>query len=191
MPRHPRSAPVSTEPTSLVNHAQIDQTELSESFRSLFRQHPSGVAVLTAQSDAGPVAMTITSLTSVNASPALVAFSLSKASSATPGILRAQSVLVHFIDEASLSVAQVAATSGVDRFADRDSWSYLPSGEPHYSAVQRWARGRIRSTLDVDGAVLVVLDVLEARDDRAGSEHGGAGVVYRNRIWHELGAPHS
>ena len=88
-------------------------------------------------------------------------------------------------------IRQVAATSGVDRFADHDSWSYLPSGEPHYSAVQRWARGRIRSTLDVDGAVLVVLDVLEARDDRAGSEHGGAGVVYRNRIWHELGAPHS
>jgi flavin reductase (DIM6/NTAB) family NADH-FMN oxidoreductase RutF len=182
---------VSAETTSLVNHAQIDQTELSESFRSLFRQHPSGVAVLTAQSEDGPVAMTITSLTSVNASPALVAFSLSTASSATPGILSSPSILVHFIDEESLAVAQVAATSGVDRFADLDSWSYLPSGEPHYSAVQRWARGTIRSTLDVDGAVLVVLDVIEARDGRAGSERAGGGVVYRNRIWHELGAPHS
>lgn len=182
---------MSAETTSLVNHAQIDQTELSESFRSLFRQHPSGVAVLTAESQDGPVAMTITSLTSVNASPALVAFSLSKASSATPGILSSSSILVHFIDEDSLGVAQVAATSGIDRFADRDAWGYLPSGEPHYTAVKRWARGSIRSTLDVDGAVLVVLDVVEARDGRVDSAREGGGVVYRNRIWHQLGAPHS
>lgn len=182
---------MSAEPTSLVNHAQIDQTQLSESFRSLFRQHPSGVAVLTAESEDGPVAMTITSLTSVNASPALVAFSLSKASSATPGILSASSVLVHFIDEESLAVAQLASTSGVDRFADRDSWGYLPSGEPHYRAVRRWARGSVRSTLDVDGAVLVVLDVVEARDGRADSTHADTGVVYRNRVWHKLGDHHS
>ncbi|MBB2956469.1 flavin reductase family protein [Pseudoclavibacter helvolus] len=182
---------MSAETTSLVNHAQIDQTELSESFRSLFRQHPSGVAVLTAESADGPVAMTITSLTSVNASPALVAFSLSKASSATPGILSSSSILVHFIDEASLAVAQVASTSGVDRFADRDSWGYLPSGEPHYKAVQRWARGSVRSTLDVDGAVLVVLDVVEARDGSAESAPEDTGVVYRNRVWRKLGAPHS
>ncbi|WP_181064260.1 flavin reductase family protein [Pseudoclavibacter sp. AY1F1] len=179
------------ETTSLVTHAQTDQTELSENFRSLFRQHPSGVAVLTAQTEEGPVAMTITSLTSVNASPALVAFSLSKASSATPGILSSSSVLVHFIDEESLAVAQVAATSGVDRFADRDSWGYLPTGEPHYTAARRWARGSIRSTLDVDGAVLVVLDVVEARDGRLDATEGDGGVVYRNRVWRKLGAPHS
>lgn len=182
---------MSAEATSLVNRAQIDQNELSEAFRSLFRQHPSGVAVLTAESADGPVAMTITSLTSVNASPALVAFSLSKASSATPGILGSSSILIHFIDEASLAVAQVAATSGIDRFADRAAWQYLPSGEPHYTAVRRWARGTVRSTLDVDGAVLVVLDVVEARDGEAGSAKEDAGVVYRNRIWHTLGDAHS
>lgn len=182
---------MSAETTSLVNHAQIDQNELSENFRSLFRQHPSGVAVLTAESQHGPVAMTITSLTSVNASPALVAFSLSKASSATAGILASSSVLVHFIDEESLQVAQVAATSGINRFADRDSWDYLPSGEPHFKAARRWARGSVRSTLDVDGAVLVVLDVVEARDGRVSPETDDAGVVYRNRVWRKLGAPHS
>lgn len=181
---------MSAETTSLVNHAQIDQTELSESFRSCSASTPRVLRCSRLSAD-GPVAMTITSLTSVNASPALVAFSLSKASSATPGILSSSSILVHFIDEASLAVAQVASTSGVDRFADRDSWGYLPSGEPHYKAVQRWARGSVRSTLDVDGAVLVVLDVVEARDGSAESAPEDTGVVYRNRVWRKLGAPHS
>ena len=46
-------------------------------FKSAFRAHPSGIAVLTADAGDGPVAMTISSLSSLSTDPPLVVFSAS------------------------------------------------------------------------------------------------------------------
>lgn len=67
----------------------------AEDFKAAFRNHPAGVAVITADPGDGPVALTATSVFSVSATPPLLVFSVSELSSAAPAIARSTSVVVH------------------------------------------------------------------------------------------------
>ena len=49
--------------------AALDQTTLTDRFVTAFRNHPAGVALVTADPGDGPVAMTATSVCSVDANP--------------------------------------------------------------------------------------------------------------------------
>jgi len=53
---------------------------MTEAFLAAFRHHPSGVAIITAEAGEGPVALTVSSLISISATPPMVAFSLSASS---------------------------------------------------------------------------------------------------------------
>ena len=89
----------------------------SDDFKALFRGHPGGVAVITAQAGESPVALTATSVASVSADPPLLIFSISAQSSSAAVFARAETVVVHLLDANDLEVAQLGATTGVDRFA--------------------------------------------------------------------------
>ena len=58
----------------------------ADEFKAAFRQHPSGIAVITADAGSGPVAMTASSVFSVSADPPVLVFSVSAMSSAAPSI---------------------------------------------------------------------------------------------------------
>ena len=55
-----------------------------DELKALFRGHPAGVAVITADDGTGPVGMTASSVFSVSVAPPLVVFSASALSSSTP-----------------------------------------------------------------------------------------------------------
>jgi flavin reductase (DIM6/NTAB) family NADH-FMN oxidoreductase RutF len=156
---------------------------ISDAFRHAFRHHPSGVAILTTQGRAGPVAVTISSLISVSAEPPLVAFSLSSASRSAAEFLQAETLVIHFPRHADQALALLCATPGSDRFAPGVAWEPLPTGEPRYSAVETWFRARIRDRLPVDGATLVTAEFLDGRAEPAEA----AVLVYLDRHWHGLG----
>src|SRR5690554_4285131 len=101
-----------------------------EEFKAAFRQHPSGVAVVTAASADGPVALTVSSVFSVSTEPPLLVFSLAASSSSAPAICAADTVVVHLVNTDNLELARLCATSGADRFADTSSWDRLTTGEP-------------------------------------------------------------
>ncbi|WP_287931796.1 flavin reductase family protein, partial [Arthrobacter sp.] len=69
----------------------------ADDFKAAFRNHPAGVAVITADVGAGPVGLTATSVISVSASPPLVVFSLSSSSSSTPTVKKAETVVIHLL----------------------------------------------------------------------------------------------
>lgn len=159
-----------------------------DEFKALFRGHPGGVAVITAEGPEGPVALTATSVSSVSAEPPLLIFSVSALSSATPAILAADTVVVHLLDSDDLGVAKLASTSGIDRFADTDSWSRLVTGEPVYNGVRAWVRCAIIERMNAGGSTVIAAHALQSginRDVQPG-EHGDA-LVYHNRSWHRLG----
>lgn len=160
--------------------------ELSAGFRSAFRSHPGGVAILTADAGNGPAGLTATSVCSVSVDPPAVAFSLSAISSAAPTIRAARTVVVHLLDADQLELAKTFSTSGIDRFADASTWDRLPTGEPYLPPAAAWMRGEIAGTLDIGGSALTVVRVLEVhvRDHREGSTP----LVYCNRTWHRLGS---
>lgn len=155
----------------------------AENFASLFRAQPGGVAVITADDGRGPVALTATSVSSVSVAPPMLVLTASDRSSASPTIIAAETLVVHFLDVDDVDIARLAATSGADRFADPRRWSRLPGGEPIYDAVARKVRVRTVERVRAGGATVLIA---EALDVHAASVHGHP-LVYHDRAWRDLG----
>ncbi|WLS06776.1 flavin reductase family protein [Shinella sumterensis] len=159
---------------------------LTEAFLAAFRHHPSGVAIITAEGAEGPVALTVSSLISISASPPMVAFSLSASSSSAKVVERAASVVVHFVRRADMQLARLCATSGKDRFGPDVRWSRLDSGEPYYPQVELWFRAALRGRLETPGACLVTAELTSVSAGTHATRQAEA-LVYSNRAWHALG----
>lgn len=160
----------------------------AEEFKAVFRGHPGGVAVITADAGDGPVALTATSVASVSAEPPLLIFSLSTISSAAPTIAAAETVVVHLLDADDLDLAKLGATSGVDRFADESAWTRLPTGEPVFPGARAWLRCAIINRMDAGGSTVIAAQALQAHITRDVTATDSAGaLVYHNRTWHHLG----
>lgn len=160
--------------------------DLSAAFVEAFRHHPSGVAVISADPGDGPVALTVSSLISVSMSPPTVAFSLSAKSTTAAAIRRAGSLVIHFMRRENRVLAQRCATSGADRFGPGVNWARLPGGEPYFPEVRIWFLARPLHELSVEGAVLIVAELVGGRiadSDPQPVEHS---MVYLNRQWHGL-----
>ncbi|GMA36300.1 hypothetical protein GCM10025876_25040 [Demequina litorisediminis] len=78
----------------------------ADDFKAVFRGHPGGVAVITADAGDGPVALTASSVSSVSADPPLLVFSISASSSASDVLSRAETVVVHLLDARDLELAK-------------------------------------------------------------------------------------
>lgn len=162
----------------------------AEKFKAAFRNHPAGVAVITADSGDGPVALTATSVFSVSAEPPLLVFSLSGTSSSTPTLVSAETVVVHLLAADQLDIAVLAATSGIDRFADTTIWTRLETGEPYFTAAPVWIRGRVVDRMAAGASTVLAVEALEAKTPERGSIEADADLarplVYHNRTWHVL-----
>lgn len=172
-----------------MNTVDLDQRSAvsADDFKFAFRHHPAGVAVVTADAGDGPVAMTVSSLSSVAIAPPTLVFSASPLSSATPTIRKAETVVVHLLASDQVELARLASTSGADRFGDAVDWNRLPTGEPYYPGATEWLRGRIISRLDVNGSTLVVVEAIQAKPREEVEHEDRLPLVYHNRTWHSLG----
>lgn len=171
-----------------VTSVQEPAPTTAERFIAAFGNHPAGVSVITADAGNGPVALTATSVCSVSVDPPLLAFSASSRSSSTPTIRSAETIVVHLLNSEQLPIAQLGATSGIDRFADTSIWERLNTGEPYFPGSAVWIRGRIVNTLDARGATLVLVEALEVGGQSGNpSVIAGQPLVYHSRAWHALG----
>lgn len=157
----------------------------AEDFRFAFRSHPAGVAIVTADTGDGPVAMTVSSVASVSSDPPTLMFSASTRSSSSPTIRRAESLVVHLLAADQVELAKLGARSGAERFGEGTRWGRLPTGEPFYPDAN-WFRGRVARRLDVEGATIVVVEVIDAKPRGESPEREPAPLVYQNRQWHTL-----
>ena len=177
---------------NLFAHPSSESVVTPDEFKAAFRNHPAGVAVITADAGDGPVALTATSVFSVSAEPPLLVFSVSDLSSSTPTIRKADTVVVHLLGAGQLDIAKLGATSGIDRFADTSIWTRLPTGEPYFPAAHAWIRGRVVNKMEAGGSTVVAVQALETKAPPAGDPSADAAeaepLVYHNRTWHRLGA---
>ncbi|MGY5766461.1 flavin reductase family protein [Brachybacterium sp. DNPG3] len=150
-----------------------------ESFAGLFRRHPAGVAVITLNDGVRPLGFTATSVISVSAQPAVLAFSINDSSSSWPALSRARTVTINLLAEDQRQISTVFATSGIDRFAQVD-WHQLPTGEPVLYGTAGWISGRIieRVAAGSSHIVIVAADRAEISNEQP--------LVYRNRAYHQL-----
>jgi flavin reductase (DIM6/NTAB) family NADH-FMN oxidoreductase RutF len=156
----------------------------AEEFKAAFRQHPSGIAVITADAGSGPVAMTASSVFSVSAEPPVLVFSVSQMSSAAPTLLSAETLVVHMLSADNLDLALLGAASGVDRFADTSLWSRLATGEPYFVNAHAWIRGRVVDRMHIGESTVVAVHALSSNTPN--SAETPPPLVYHNRTWHRL-----
>lgn len=159
----------------------------ADEFRHAFRHHPAGVAIITADAGDGPVAMTVSSLASVEIDPPTLVFSASGRSSGTPTIRKADTVVVHLLASDEVDLAKLGARSGIDRFGPDVDWGRLPTGEPYYPHAGSWLRGRVVDRIEVHDSTLVVVEAIEARPSSAAPSSESKPLVYHNRNWFVLG----
>lgn len=157
-------------------------TDIAEEFKAAFRNHPAGVAIITGDDGERPAGLTATSVVSVSVEPAVLAFSLSSSSSATPVIAGSDTVVVHLLGADQLDLAKRFATGGIDRFADANSWTRLATGEPVLSEVGKWLRGRIVRRMEAGSSTVVLVEVLHVHAEK----RQGPSLVYQNRTWYSL-----
>lgn len=182
------SATTATHPTNRVSSVGSGDMLSADDFKAAFRNHPAGVAVITADAGDGPVGLTATSVISVSASPALLVFSLSAFSSTAPALARAETLVVHLLGADQMGLAKTFSTSGIDRFADTASWSRLVTGEPVLNDAPTWLRGRIVDRMQAGDSTVVAVQVLQASVAEPAPEAAAdtSPLVYHNRAWHRL-----
>jgi flavin reductase (DIM6/NTAB) family NADH-FMN oxidoreductase RutF len=130
-------------------------------FRSVFRRHAAGVAVITA-SGARPAGFTATSLTSVSAEPPLLSFGVSTRASAWPTVAQAPFVGVHLLGEHQEELAATFARSGADRFAPPTAWRPGPQGVPLLEDVPAWLVARVVARIPAGDHRIVVAQAVAA-----------------------------
>jgi flavin reductase (DIM6/NTAB) family NADH-FMN oxidoreductase RutF len=157
----------------------------ADMFREAFRHHPAGVGVVTACIGGQPVGLAVSSLISLSADPAMVAFSVSNTSGSGSLLLEAETVVVHLLGADHVEVAKTFSTRGVDRFA-RTSWSYLPTGEPALDDASVRLHGRVSQQVAAGGATVIVVSVDGVDFASRAQSTGGDGLVYLNRAWFSL-----
>lgn len=143
-----------------------------ELFRSVFRRHAAGVAVITAAGER-PVGFTATSLTSVAAEPPLISFGIGTSSSSWPVLAEAEYVGVHLLGEHQQELAATFARSGADRFGPSTDWSDGPEGVPLLGGVSAWLVCRVVTRVPAGDHRVVIAEAVAG--DPSG---GGRPLVY-------------
>ncbi|MGO1561965.1 NADH-FMN oxidoreductase [Actinomycetales bacterium JB111] len=161
----------------------------AEAFKTVFRRHPGGVAVVALEHEGGLVGFTATSVISISAEPPLLAFSLASTSSSWPAVAAAGTLAVSFLADHQDDISARFATSGIDRFA-AGGWSLLPTGEPVIDGAVSWLRAEIFQRTRVGGSYLVSLRAVESSlgdDPLPRAPETSAPLVYHDRTYHRLG----
>lgn len=163
-----------------------DAPELAEDFRSAFRAHPAGVALVAATTQDGPVGLTASSVASVAVDPLALSFSVTRATGSAGGILGAPSFVVHLLGEQHAEIAQAFARSGAPRFTPEQGWTRLPTGEPLLPDAVTAFRCRFLEQVAVGASTLVVAEVLSVHPGSA-----TAPLLYHDRRFLGLDSAHT
>lgn len=164
------------------------ETVDAERFKSAFRHHAAGVAVVSADTEGGPVALTASSVTSVSADPAVLLLSASLTTATGRALATAVSAVVHLLDVDDHELAMRCAEPTADRFGDTSTWERLPTGEPAFVGPRLVLRGVVCERLAFGEATLLLLAVTDILDRRSGQDDAWRPpLAYVDRSWHALG----
>ncbi|WP_405474145.1 flavin reductase family protein [Paenarthrobacter ilicis] len=160
-------------------HPLPDTTDVSGLFKSAFRSHPAGVAIVTASGPEGAVGLTASSVASVAVDPATLAFSVTGGRSASV-VAAARTIVVHLAGADHVDLVRTFADPGAPRFTEDMEWELLATGEPLLRGVPWALRCEIIHRAPLGGSVLLAAKVLDIRSWPSDS----APLVYHDRAFH-------
>lgn len=155
----------------------------AQQYRSAMRHYPAGVTIVTLNSENGPVGFTATSFASLSADPPLISFNIAETSSSRDAMLRADSLVVHFLGQHQKHLAQRFSRDAAERFTDRSLWTTLDTGEPILHGTPIWVRATVYQLLPIGDHTLVVGLVTRVHDNTQDAPAVGP-LVYYNGVYH-------
>jgi flavin reductase (DIM6/NTAB) family NADH-FMN oxidoreductase RutF len=135
--------------------------------REVLGHFASGVTVVTAVTDEGPIGFTCQSFSSLSLDPPLVAFAPARTSRTWPRLREIGRFCVNVLSEGQDDVSQNFARSAPDKFAGVP-WNPSALGAPVLDDVVAWIDGELWAEYDGGDHTIVVARVLDlgAHPDR-------------------------
>lgn len=130
-----------------------------QDLRAVLGHFCSGLTVVTAVNDQGPVGFTCQSFSSLSLDPPLVSFSPARTSTTWPQIRSVGVFAVNILSAHQDSISNGFARSGADKFAGVQ-WSPGPLGSPLLHDVVAWAECRLWGEYDGGDHTIVAAEVL-------------------------------
>lgn len=155
--------------------------EVADQFKTAFREHPAGIALITASTPEGPVGLTASSVASVGLDPVALIFSVTRATGSAGALLGADTLLVHLLDSRHVDVAQQFSFTGGERFTPAQGWQTLDTGEPYLPGVRAALRCKALQVTPVGASSAVIAEVLDVIQGESGEA-----LVYVDRAFRKL-----
>lgn len=130
----------------------------ADSFRHVLGHYPTGVAVITAQTAAGPVGLSMNSFTSLSLQPPLVLFCPSVASSTWPQLREVGQLAINVLSAGQEEVSRRFAAPAPDRFAGFD-WTTGENGAPLLTDALGWLECRIQAEYPAGDHTVVIAEI--------------------------------
>ncbi|SOD95365.1 flavin reductase family protein [Blastococcus haudaquaticus] len=128
--------------------------------REVLGHFASGVTVVTAATEEGPLGFTCQSFSSLSLDPPLVALAPARTSTTWPRLRRIGRFCVNVLSEGQDAVSQNFARSGPDKFAGVP-WTPSAHGSPVLHDVVAWIDGELWAEYDGGDHTIVVARVLD------------------------------
>ena len=155
-----------------------------EHFKTAFRHHPAGVAIVAGDAPEGRAGLTVSSLASVGVDPAAVSFSVSSDRGSAGAVLASRTVGISLLDARHVDVARAFALPGAPRFTAEQRWTAFDDETPYLADAPAALRCRIVGVTPIGASSLVLAEVFEIRaGDRS------VPMVYVDRMFHGVTGP--
>jgi 3-hydroxy-9,10-secoandrosta-1,3,5(10)-triene-9,17-dione monooxygenase reductase component len=151
----------------------------AEGFRRVLGHFCTGVSVITAADDEGPVGFACQAFSALSADPPLVLFCPARSLGCWPRIARAGYFCVNVLSAGQDGVARAFGTRGADKFA-AVGWSLSPGGGPVLDGVLTWAGCSVLAVHEAGDHYIVTGRVAELGECRAREPL----LYYRGRLGH-------
>ena len=135
-----------------------------QALREVMGHFASGVTVVTAVTDGGPIGFTCQSFSSLSLDPPLVVFAPGRASRTWPELRGIGRFCINVLAEGQDAVSQNFARSGVDKFAGVQ-WRPSAHGAPVLDDVVAWIDAELWNEYDGGDHTIAVARVLDLGAD--------------------------
>ena len=140
----------------------------SARYRQVLGHFPTGVTVITAAGESGPVGLCVGSFASVSLEPPLVAFFAGKSSTSYPAIEAAGHYCVNILGDDQEAQARVFAGRSDDKFSGIGWRPSAATGAPVLEDVLAWIDCRIDAVHEAGDHWIVIGRVLDLEIGREG-----------------------
>ena len=127
-------------------------------FRHVLGHYPTGVAVITAMTDRGPVGLSMNSFTTVSLAPPLVLFCPSLTSSTWPQLRERGHIAIIVLSAGQESVSRLFAAPVAERFG-QVAWSSGDNGAPLLDDALGWLECTVQAEYPAGDHTVVIAQI--------------------------------